>query len=70
MRIGTYVDLLDDFGTNTRRLSIGPEVGLGFFGIDGGYLLSSHDRILNHGFQLRALFFFIGFVGIGVRWGQ
>ena len=55
MRTGTYENLLYDFGSKTRHLSIGPEVDLGF-GIDGGCPLSSCDQILSHGYELCALF--------------
>jgi hypothetical protein len=36
--IGGYADLVRDFANGTTRMTVGPEVGLGPIGLDGGYL--------------------------------
>jgi hypothetical protein len=33
---GGYIDLVRDTGADRTRVSFGPEIGVGFFGIDGG----------------------------------
>jgi hypothetical protein len=40
---GGYVDALWDFGSDSLRVSMGPELVWFFFGVDGGYLLQLHD---------------------------
>ena len=67
---GAYTDLVYDFGNDARRFSIGPEVGCGFFGLDGGYLVSSREEETHHGFQLRAVLTIASFMALGLRWGH
>jgi hypothetical protein len=58
---GAYVDLVRDFANEHTRLSIGPEIGAAFVGIDGGYLLDTGGDRARHGFCLRPMFS-LGFV--------
>ena len=67
---GGYTDLVYDFGTNTRRFSIGPEIGYTGLGIDGGYLVSARDQEFHYGFQLRAVLTLGSLVTLGLRWGH
>ena len=53
--MGLYSDILHDFGNERTRLSIGPEFGYGFFGIDGGLLTQLGDDKLYTGYQVRGL---------------
>jgi hypothetical protein len=70
--MGGYADALWDFGSDSFRMSVGPELVWLFFGIDGGYLLQLHDGAIGHGLAGRA-FFSLGFVSfysrIGSTWG-
>lgn len=42
---GGYVDALHDFGADSTRISIGPELGLFIVGVDGGLVLSTLDGL-------------------------
>lgn len=42
---GGYVDAVHDFGANATRITIGPELGLLIFGVDGGLVLSTRDGV-------------------------
>ena len=62
---GGYADFLWDLGSDRQRLSIGPEFGHTFFGIDGGYVLEQNDK-LRHGVALRPLLT-IALISVGFR---
>src|SRR5262245_3889649 len=62
---GGYADFVWDLGSDRQRLSVGPEVGFGFFGIDGGYVLEQGEK-LRHGVALRPLLT-IALISIGFR---
>ncbi len=66
---GGYLDALWDFGPDALRFSLGPEIGVGPVGIDGGYMGEIHDRAYTHGFQLRLLIT-LGVVAAYGRWGH
>ncbi len=53
---GAYVDLVRDFAADRTRVSLGPEIGVGFLGIDGGYLLDTGHGYTRHGFCVRPMF--------------
>jgi hypothetical protein len=62
---GGYADFVWDFGSDRQRLSIGPEFGWMWLGIDGGYVLEQGDK-LRHGVALRPLLT-IALLSIGFR---
>jgi hypothetical protein len=62
---GGYADFVWDLGSDRQRLSIGPEFGLMFFGIDGGYVLEQGDK-LRHGVAIRPLLT-IALISVGFR---
>jgi hypothetical protein len=62
---GGYVDYLWDRGSDRQRLSVGPEFGYTYFGIDGGYVLEQGDK-LRHGVALRPLLT-LAFLAVGFR---
>ncbi|MBW2261049.1 MAG: hypothetical protein JRG91_03670 [Deltaproteobacteria bacterium] len=66
---GAYLDALWDFGPDALRFSLGPEIGVGVVGLDGGYLAEIHGRTYKHGFQLRLLLTF-SIVAVYGRWGH
>jgi hypothetical protein len=66
---GGYLDALWDFGPDALRFSLGPEIGVGPVGLDGGYLGEIHAGTYTHGFQLRLLVT-LGFVAAYARWGH
>ncbi len=52
---GLYADALRDAGSSSSRLSMGPELGRGVLGVDGGYVLErAHGRSF-HGACVRPL---------------
>ena len=66
---GGYLDALWDFGPDALRFSLGPEIGVGPVGLDGGYLGEIHAGTYTHGFQIRLLVT-LGFVAAYARWGH
>jgi hypothetical protein len=53
---GGYVDVLYAFAADEVRLSLGPEVGIGWLGLDAGYVLSSSQHgSPQHGLAVRPL---------------
>lgn len=64
---GAYVDALADFGATSGRFTIGPEIGFGLFGIDGGYLLNVDNDGAHHGTSVRFLFT-LAFTAFYGRW--
>jgi hypothetical protein len=66
---GAYADVVRDFASERTRVSIGPEIGEAFLGIDGGYLLDTGKGVTRHGFCVRPMFS-LGFVMIYGRLGQ
>lgn len=61
--LGVYADALWDFGTDSGRVSIGPELGWGIVGIDGGYASLWADGTQHHGVAMRATFGVPGALG-------
>ena len=58
---GGYADLVRTLGADTTRISVGPEFGYLFFGLDGGYLVEWGEQIPRHdGINIRLS------LGIGV----
>ena len=53
--VGLYGDVLRDFGDSSTRFSVGPEVGWGPFGIDGGLLVRTMESATRMGWQMRGL---------------
>src|SRR5262249_48648178 len=51
--IGGFADALHDFSTNTTRISVGPELGFGPFGIDGGFTSEISESGPRFGFAVR-----------------
>src|SRR5262245_53702515 len=41
---GAYLDVAHAFAADETRLSVGPEVGLRFLGVDAGYVLNVGER--------------------------
>jgi hypothetical protein len=66
---GGYIDVVHDTSWNTQRISIGPELGLAMFGIDGGYLMQLDHGALEHGVVVRPLITF-GVVALYGRYGH
>src|SRR5579872_5950481 len=52
---GMYVDSVYDLGTRTTRLGVGPELGLGPLGLDGGLVLEPWSNPVRAGAALRAI---------------
>jgi hypothetical protein len=53
---GGYVDGDYDFGTNTIRFTLGPEIGWDFLGLDGGVAVERTPDKTNVGYALRGVF--------------
>jgi hypothetical protein len=51
--IGGYTDVLHDFLVDTTRATVGPEIGIGSLGLDGGFLLELSRTGARPGFALR-----------------
>jgi hypothetical protein len=67
---GGWVDGVHDFGSRSTRVGAGPELGIGPFGVDAGYLASIDDAgRTRHGLMGRVLLT-IGFVGLYGRAGH
>lgn len=69
---GGYLDALWDFGSDSFRLSMGPELVWFCFGMDGGYLLQLHDGEAGHGIAGRAFISFAVvslYTRVGSTWG-
>ncbi len=52
---GGYLDGLHDFGGDSTRVSLGPEVGYGPVGMDAGYLMDLSGDGVRHGVSLRPM---------------
>jgi hypothetical protein len=66
---GGYADALYDFGSDSLRLSVGPEVGIGFFGIDAGYAVEREaNGDFHHGAVVRP-YASVAFATLGLRAG-
>jgi hypothetical protein len=65
---GGYADVLWDTGSDRVRMSLGPEIGWAFFGLDGGPLLQIGGGAVHPGFATRVLVT-LGFVSTYVRMG-
>ena len=66
--LGAYADVVHDFAVDATRLSIGPELGEGFAGIDGGYLFEVGNGRTRHGVTVRPMLS-LGFVMLYGRVG-
>jgi hypothetical protein len=66
--LGLYGDLVRDLGSDTTRLTVGPEVGHELAGVDGGMLLQLGDQS-RWGVTAR-LVGTIGVLAIYARWGH
>ncbi|HEY5935732.1 MAG TPA: hypothetical protein VIU61_13885 [Kofleriaceae bacterium] len=64
---GAYLDLVRNFGTDTTRMTVGPELGLNYVGVDGGFMVDVGDTIRT-GFVIRPVLT-IGVVTLGYRYG-
>jgi hypothetical protein len=62
---GGYLDFIHDFGSDTERLSVGPEIGWNYLGVDAGFVLENGDR-LRPGVALRPLLT-MGIASLGIR---
>jgi hypothetical protein len=67
--VGGYVDFGRDFASDRTRLSVGPEIGSGFFGIDGGYAAEFGGPSVRHGCVIRPLLS-LGVIMLGGRLGH
>lgn len=71
--IGGYVDAIRATKAERTRVSIGPQLGLYFFGIDGGYVAQWSDAGVQHGIVGRFLlsyFFIHAFARVGRLFGD
>jgi hypothetical protein len=66
---GGYVDIGRDFASDRTRLSVGPEFGSGFFGIDAGYAVELGGPSARHGYVVRPLLS-LGVIMLGGRLGH
>jgi hypothetical protein len=66
---GGYADVLHDFGVKATRISVGPEVGWGPVGLDGGFLLEARDGQAHAGTALRLLLS-VSLLSVYGRWGH
>jgi hypothetical protein len=74
---GGYLDVVHDFATEQTRISIGPEFGIAFVGLDGGIVFQNVDDETKTGVAGR-LALTIGFISIygraiavdGARFGE
>lgn len=64
---GGYVDCLYDSGLGMGRVSLGPEVGFAFFGIDGGAVIQMDEHGATLGLAVRPVVT-IGFAAVYGRW--
>jgi hypothetical protein len=53
--LGGYLDVTRDFASGRTRASVGPELGLGPFGVDGGYLVELSGSQRRQGFAVRPM---------------
>jgi hypothetical protein len=66
---GFYGDFLQDLGLRRSRWSFGPEMGLGPFGLDVGYVGELDDNNPRRGFRIRGLlsaFLVSAYLGTGM----
>jgi hypothetical protein len=66
---GGYADGVGDASSGALRFSTGPEIGLGPYGIDAGYLMRIDGGELRHGFTIRPIMT-IGIASIAGRYGH
>jgi hypothetical protein len=66
--VGLFVEGLYDWSRSAARITVGPELGWGFVGLDGGYLADFSAGGPHHGGSVR-LYFSLGVVGLFVRYG-
>ncbi len=67
--VGAYTDAMYDFGKERVRLSIGPELGILFLGVDGGLVLDVGEGKARPGFVVRPMLA-TGWVFPYVRFGE
>jgi hypothetical protein len=53
--VGAYLDAVHAFAADETRLSVGPELGVRFLGVDAGYVLKVGQRATQHGLALRPM---------------
>jgi hypothetical protein len=66
--LGLYADLLRDTGSDTTRMSVGPELGTALIGVDGG-LLAEVGGDTRWGVTVRPVLT-VGLVSLYGRWGH
>lgn len=67
--LGGYADALYDFGRDDVRLTIGPEIGKGLFGIDAGYAIElERAGAVRHGAVVRP-YASVSYLTLGARLG-
>jgi hypothetical protein len=66
--VGIYGDVLRDTGSDTTRISFGPELGHELIGVDGGLLVQLGDQ-RRWGFTVRPVLT-VGVLAIYGRWGH
>jgi hypothetical protein len=66
---GAYVDAGYDFANGKSRISLGPEFGWAYVGIDGGVLLQPQSHGWGKGFVVRPLIT-LSVVALYFRYGQ
>ena len=52
---GLYADAVRDFAADEYRISLGPELGSEWYGIDAGYVFATGDGGQRHGFAVRPI---------------
>jgi hypothetical protein len=67
--VGVYADIGRDFAADRTRLTVGPEIGSGFFGIDAGYAMELGGPRTRHGYVIRPLLS-LGVIMLGGRVGH
>ena len=67
--VGAYADIGRDFAADRTRLTVGPEIGSGFFGIDAGYAMELGGPSTRHGYVIRPLLS-LGVIMLGGRVGH
>jgi hypothetical protein len=66
---GVMFDGLYDFTRHGTRFTMGPELGMAFWGIDGGYLVEVKKRRIFHGAAVR-FYASLGVLAAYVRYGM
>lgn len=67
--VGAYGDAVYSFGEQHARLSLGPEFGIGPFGLDGGYVVAIGEGGPQQGVAIRPMLT-VGLVALYYRYEQ